>query len=307
MTSRMIAGLFVKLAAPFHAEALGHRDLHVLDVVTVPDRLEERVRESEVEDVLNRFLPEIVIDAEDRLFREVLVEHGVELACRCEVATERLFDDDPCAVGAVSVGELTDDHDGTCSAGSPGSGPAGCSPQLGSQLRERVGVVVVAVDVAELRDESGEGLGIVAAAVLGHRRASAFDELIERPSRPGHTDHQAIQLASLAPWPAGQERSSCTRGHRLRRRTRARPSGASPSCLLLLDVAAETEAHRGEHLVLEEIEIARREPLEERGRQHERRHALVVRRRNGPAAFARVRDTCRRTLPGRDRRRAPAR
>ena len=43
--------------------------------------------------------------------------------------------------------------------------------------------------------------------------------------------------------------------------------------LFLLDVAAEAEAHGGEHLVLEEIQTARREPLEERGGQHVGWHA----------------------------------
>ena len=59
---------------PFDAEALGHRDLHVLDVVAVPDRLEERVGEAEVEDVLHRLLAEVVVDAEDALLGEDAVQ-----------------------------------------------------------------------------------------------------------------------------------------------------------------------------------------------------------------------------------------
>ena len=41
------ARLLVELAAPLHTERLGHRDLHALDVVLVPDRLEEGVGEPE--------------------------------------------------------------------------------------------------------------------------------------------------------------------------------------------------------------------------------------------------------------------
>ena len=37
------AGLLVESAAALHAEALRHRDLHALDVLAVPDRLQERV------------------------------------------------------------------------------------------------------------------------------------------------------------------------------------------------------------------------------------------------------------------------
>jgi hypothetical protein len=48
------ACLLVEAAAPLDAEALRHRDLHALDVVAVPDRLDERVREAEEEEVLHR-------------------------------------------------------------------------------------------------------------------------------------------------------------------------------------------------------------------------------------------------------------
>src|SRR5205809_3462892 len=102
------ARLVVELAASHHAKALGHCDLHILDVLPVPDRLEERIREAEVQDVLNCFLPEVVIDAEDRRLRKVLVEHAIELSRRYEVAAKRLLDDDPCVRGAARLRELAD-------------------------------------------------------------------------------------------------------------------------------------------------------------------------------------------------------
>ena len=45
-------------------ERLGNVDLHVIDEVAVPDRLEQPVGEAECEDVLRRLLAEEVIDAE---------------------------------------------------------------------------------------------------------------------------------------------------------------------------------------------------------------------------------------------------
>ena len=59
------AGLFVEGAAPLDAEALGHRDLHALDAVAVPDRLEELVGEAEEQDVEDRLLAEVMVDPED--------------------------------------------------------------------------------------------------------------------------------------------------------------------------------------------------------------------------------------------------
>ena len=65
------AGLVIELAAILHAEVLGHGDLDAAHMVAVPDRLEHRIGETRVEDVLHRLLAEIVVDAEDVLFGEV--------------------------------------------------------------------------------------------------------------------------------------------------------------------------------------------------------------------------------------------
>ena len=66
------ADFLVEFAAAADTEGLGHRHLHVVHVVAVPDRLEERVREAEEQQVLHRLLAEVVIDAIDG----ALVEAG---------------------------------------------------------------------------------------------------------------------------------------------------------------------------------------------------------------------------------------
>ena len=60
------ARLFVQPSTPLHAEVLGHHDLHAFDKVAVPDRLEKRVAEPKIEQILDRLLAKIVIDAEYR-------------------------------------------------------------------------------------------------------------------------------------------------------------------------------------------------------------------------------------------------
>jgi hypothetical protein len=62
------AGLLVEAAALAQAQRLGHVDLHVVDEVAVPDRLEQAVGEAERQDVLRRLLAQEVVDAEDLLF-----------------------------------------------------------------------------------------------------------------------------------------------------------------------------------------------------------------------------------------------
>ena len=84
----------VEVAAVLDAEVLGHRDLHALDVVPVPDRLEHRVGEAEVEDLLDPHLPEVVVDPQELRFVDVLVELRRERPRGLEVVAEGLLDDD---------------------------------------------------------------------------------------------------------------------------------------------------------------------------------------------------------------------
>ena len=100
------AGLLVEGAARPHVERLGHRDLDARHVIAIPDRLEERVGEAEVEQVLDRLLAEVVVDAEDRRLGEHLVDRRVQCPRRREVASERLLEDDPRAVGAARRREV---------------------------------------------------------------------------------------------------------------------------------------------------------------------------------------------------------
>ena len=99
------AGLLVEAGAAPDADVLGHRDLHGVDVVGVPDRLEQRVGEPQRQQVLDRLLAEVVVDAEDVLRGEDRVDERVELLRRLEVVAERLLDDDPApATGSGVVG-----------------------------------------------------------------------------------------------------------------------------------------------------------------------------------------------------------
>ena len=68
------AGGVVERRAAADADVLGHGDLHRVDVVGVPDRLEQLVGEAQRHDVLDRLLAQVVVDAEDVLGGEDLVD-----------------------------------------------------------------------------------------------------------------------------------------------------------------------------------------------------------------------------------------
>ena len=88
------------------ADVLGHRDLHVVHVVGVPERLEHLVGETHRQDVLNGFLTQVVVDAEHGVGREDRLHDGVQLARALQVVTEGLLDDHaaPTVDGVDGVG-----------------------------------------------------------------------------------------------------------------------------------------------------------------------------------------------------------
>ena len=89
------AGFFVKTTAALDAESLGGRDLNVVDMVAVPQRLEDAVGEAQHLDVLNRFFAEEVIDAVDLILGQHLEDLCVEGLGRGKIVAERFFDDYP--------------------------------------------------------------------------------------------------------------------------------------------------------------------------------------------------------------------
>ena len=96
------ARLLVVGAARLDADRLRHRDLDLGDMAPVPQRLEDSVGEAEHEEVLDGFLPEVVIDAVDLILAKDLGEVAVERTGALVVVPERLLDDDtgPAALGA---------------------------------------------------------------------------------------------------------------------------------------------------------------------------------------------------------------
>jgi hypothetical protein len=93
------AGRVVERGPALDRQRFRHVDLHVADVVAVPDRFEQPVREPEREDVVDRFLAEEVVDAEDLRLIEHRVHRLVQRARRGQVGAERLLDDHPGVAG----------------------------------------------------------------------------------------------------------------------------------------------------------------------------------------------------------------
>ena len=88
------AGRIVIAAAASDGERFRDRDLHVVDVIAIPDRLEQSVGEAQHQDVLHRLLAEIMVDAENLILLENAEKLLIERPRGSEIGAERLLDDD---------------------------------------------------------------------------------------------------------------------------------------------------------------------------------------------------------------------
>ena len=107
-------GFFVVATTLLDTDLLCHGDLDVIHVASVPDGLENAVRESEHQDVLDGLLSQIVVDSVDLLLAQRLPEITVQVTGGLEIPPERLLDDHPPPVPGglpdkARLAELTDD------------------------------------------------------------------------------------------------------------------------------------------------------------------------------------------------------
>ena len=100
----------VEVPAILDAEVLRHRDLHALDVVAVPHRLQHPVGEPQEQDLLKPHLPQVMVDPEKLGLLHILVQLLGQLPGRGVIVAERLLHHDPRGVRQPGVGEALDDR-----------------------------------------------------------------------------------------------------------------------------------------------------------------------------------------------------
>ena len=159
------ADLFVEASATLDAERLSHRHLDASNVLAVPDRLEKRIGKTEIQEVLNRFLAQEMVDAVDRRFVKIARQHLIQRLGAGQVAAERLLDDDPRPARAARNAQLLDHHrEQHRRYGQVVDRPLGRA-QLAPQGLEGRRAVVIAVDVVQQRAQPLEGCRVDSAVL----------------------------------------------------------------------------------------------------------------------------------------------
>src|ERR1700721_4054758 len=158
------AGCLVKSASRANAELFTERDLDAGDVVAVPDRFEEGVGKTEVEDVHDRFFAEEVINAEDRVLRKDRAGNLVQGACRGQVAAEGLLDDDARVAGKAFCAESMNHRPEQRRGNRQIKGWALGATQSLLDGRAGFAVGVVSTDVLKQRQHLLEGARVINAA-----------------------------------------------------------------------------------------------------------------------------------------------
>ena len=187
----------VEVAAVVDPEVLCHRDLDGSKVVPVPDRLEHRVREAEVEDLVESHLPQVVVDPVELGLVDVQVEILRESAGGLQIVAEGLLDDHPGSLRQPCLGEPLDhgrEEEGRDLEVEDRSGRA-CYRLCHSAVRRWVSEV--ALNVGESGREPLEDVLVEALSGSDDRFARACDQLLDRPVVDRDSDDRAIQQTAL--------------------------------------------------------------------------------------------------------------
>src|ERR1039458_20378 len=97
--------VIVELPPPLDPELLRHCDLHTLDVIPIPDRLQEAVGEAKEQKIENGLFTKVVVDTKDSRFRKHEMKSGIQLLRRGEIVPERLLDNHSSIFHAVRLCE----------------------------------------------------------------------------------------------------------------------------------------------------------------------------------------------------------
>src|SRR5579862_5454728 len=77
----------------------------MVDIAAVPHRFENAVREPKNEDILDRLLAQIMVDAIDLVLRQDLLDLAVERSRGIEIVSERFLENDAPPLAAGLVGQ----------------------------------------------------------------------------------------------------------------------------------------------------------------------------------------------------------
>src|ERR1700722_14841098 len=101
-------GVVVELPPPLDPELFCHRNLHTLDVIPVPDRLQKAIGEAKEQKIENRLFTEVVVDTKDSRFGKHGMKSGVQLLRRGKIAPKGLFENDSRIFHVVRLCERLD-------------------------------------------------------------------------------------------------------------------------------------------------------------------------------------------------------
>jgi hypothetical protein len=180
----------------------------------VPDRLEDRVREAQEQQLRDAELAEVVVDPVELALVEVLVHLGRERARRLQVVPERLLDDDARVPGQAHVREPLDDGAEQERRDLEVEDRAASVLQPRREVLERGGIREVARQVRQARGEPVEDRLVEPLARCHDRLAGALAQVVDRPVVHRHADDRAGQQ------PARLQSIERMEGHHLRQVSR---------------------------------------------------------------------------------------
>src|SRR5438876_11300426 len=190
-------GGVVKLTPPFDPEFFGHRDLHTLDVIPIPDRFQKTIGEAKEQQIEDCLFTEVMVDPKDLRFRKHRTKCGIQLLGRRKIVSKGLLDNDSRILDAVRLCERL--YDACEQTGWNRQIVRRTSGRAKSFLQKVEGrwFLIIAPDIAKQLQQLGQGFLIDLGSLLLNAVAHALLEMFVGASRPGNANHGYIQVTML--------------------------------------------------------------------------------------------------------------
>ena len=161
----------------------------MVDVIRIPHRLEQDIREAQRQQVLHRLLAEVMVDPENPVFAEGFGDRIVDFAAGAEIGAEWLFQRDPgIALGQADALQIGDGGFEQARCGREEDGQAVVFADLLRKLVIAIGRGRIHRNVSETVEEVRHRAAAIGRQVLFKRLARELAEFAGRHFRAGRRD-----------------------------------------------------------------------------------------------------------------------
>jgi hypothetical protein len=191
------AGFFIKASSTGYAKLFCHRDLDAFHVPPIPNRLEEGIGKAKIQEVLNRFFAQVMVNPKDGRLVEDLVQGPIQGFRGSEIPPKWFFDHDTAPLCTACAAQSFNDDGKHRRRDGEIMQRMLHAPEGLAKAYEGVCLLVITIDVLQLLHKLGKDCLVDSAAELSEALPHSIPELCNGSAPLCHSDDRHSQMTAL--------------------------------------------------------------------------------------------------------------